>query len=106
MVRNKGAPGIDGITVRQLLYLKLFFCFFCLFFVVLLFCFVSLLVFFFVGVCFVLVVWYADLRRQVGAEGDRHGAGSCVRAGLPSLLIRVPAGPMAHQALQTLHTAA
>src|SRR6266478_7322578 len=44
--------------------------------------------------------WFAsaarhpDLRRQIGTEGDRHGAGSCVRAGLPSLLIRVPAWPI------------
>src|SRR3984893_18804997 len=41
--------------------------------------------------------WFAsaarhpDLRGQAGAAGDRHGAGGGVRAGLPSLLIRIPA---------------
>src|SRR6516164_9446611 len=31
------------------------------------------------------------LRRQVGAAGNRHGAGVGVRAGLSSLLVRIPA---------------
>src|SRR5260221_6288681 len=34
---------------------------------------------------------HPDLRGQGGAESNRHGAGGSVRAGLPSLLIWLPA---------------
>ena len=45
----------------------------------------------------------SDLRGQGPSAGGRHGAGSDLRAGLPGLLVRLPAGTRsAHQALDSL----
>ena len=37
---------------------------------------------------------HPDLRRQGGATRDRDGAGGCLRAGLPALLVWLPARPL------------
>ena len=46
----------------------------------------------------------SNFRGQGGAEGDCHGAGARLRAGLSSLLVRLPAGSLCSSSLTGLRT--